>query len=158
MTGWDFKPALKSMLNTVQESFLIRSDLPLGRQTHGAVKSRSQVVCAGQNEGIFKLTYMRQAAAFIKEAGEAPIWQSSGRKRESEREMANWPFPDGIAFNPYYRVLLGTCRLEKSDKSGSNATVYLHFYSYFNKKRCKCFEVGPLGEGCADGRTGSLLQ
>lgn len=39
-----------------------------------------------------------------------------------------------VAFNPYYRVLLATCRLEKADKPGSNATVKLHFYAYIDKK------------------------
>lgn len=36
----DFKQTLKSMFNTVQEAFLVRAGLPMGRQTHGAGKSR----------------------------------------------------------------------------------------------------------------------
>lgn len=48
--------------------------------------------------------------------------------------MVNWPYPHGIAFNPNYRVLLGPCRLQRPDKSDSNATVNLHLYAYLNKK------------------------
>lgn len=112
----DFKPALKSMLNTVQRSLRMKV---LWRQTHGAPRSRSERL---------KLVKMREYSNGMKiiNIHETSVCVHKGKSnlaiirgwRESERKMAHWPFPDGIAFNPYYRVLLGTFRLEKSDKSG----------------------------------------
>ena len=63
-------------------------------------------------------------------------------KRKWKGKMVNWPFADGIVFNPNYRVLLRTCRLEKSDKSPSNATVNLRLYACINKKGIRALWSG----------------
>jgi len=75
------------------------------------------------------LIYTRQAAVFLEET-RGKLIPDNHREGGGARKMANWPFLDGIAFNPYYRVLQGTGRLERSDKPGSNATVNLHFEAY----------------------------
>lgn len=82
---------------------------------------------------------------------------SGNQQRERERKMAVWPFPDGIAFNPYYRVLLGTCRLETSDKLGSNATVNLHLYVFINKKGTRALWSGSTWRGLCSWRCSSSV-
>ncbi len=89
----------------------------------------------------------KTSGCFYKGSEQSSYLATIRGKGEREGKMANWPFPDSIAFNPYYRVLLGTCRLVKSDKSGSNATVNLHFYVYINKKGIQVLWSGSTWRG-----------
>lgn len=148
MEDRNFKPALESIL-TIQGPFLMSVSLALGRQTHGAVKNRSKqltlVKMREYSNGMKSFNIHKTSGCFHK-GSEGSLYLAIIRGKR-ERKMANWPLPDGIAFNPYYGVLLWTRRLEKSDKPGSNATVNLHFYAYINKKGIQVLWSGSTWRG-----------
>lgn len=113
------------------------------------------------NERIFKwhenlLTYTRQAAVFIR--GKQGKLLSGNYQGKRQRKTANWPLPNGIAFNPYYGVLLGTRRLEEADKSDSNATGICISMPLWTKKWSECLEVAALGQGRGSGRAARVLS
>lgn len=129
----------------------MRAAHPLGRQTHGTLKSRSMwltvVKLRGYANGRKIISIHKTSGCFHKTSEGSSYLAIIRGKRERAREMVNWPFPDGIAFNLYYRVLQGTRRLEKSDKAGSNATVNLHFCAYINKKGIHVLWSGSTWKG-----------